>query len=72
MLLDTSTPLARAVSPAGTSKRIVKDALSRGWSLAGMKTWALSGCPAVAEPSGVKKNAVESSTSGFGSSGSAV
>jgi hypothetical protein len=34
-----------------------------------MNTWALSGCPAVAEPSGVRKNAVESSSAGFGSLG---
>ena len=69
VVLATCTPLAIAVVPAGTSKRIVNDALSRGWSLDGMKTWAPSGCPAVAEPSGVMKNAVESSSSGFGSLG---
>jgi hypothetical protein len=70
--LYRSTPLANAGSPAGTSKRIVYVALSRGWSLDGRKLCVPSGWPAVAEPSGVMKNGAPSRSLGSGTTGCAV
>ena len=55
--------------PGGTSKRMSKLALSRGWSLDGRNRCAKFGCGAVAEPCGWKKNAVVEKSSEFGLGG---
>ena len=61
-----------AVWPAGTSKRMSKLALSRGWSLDGRNRCAQLGCGAVAEPCVWKKNAVVEKSAEFASVGAAV
>jgi hypothetical protein len=63
-VVDTSTPLATAVRPAGTVTRMSKVALSRGLSLTGYHPGDPCGSPTTNAPSSVgTKPSIESSGS---------
>jgi hypothetical protein len=55
VLLPTSTPFDKDSRPCGAVIRVVKDALSSGWSLTGNQVEATSGCPTMTMPSSVAK-----------------